>query len=159
MSFKDFNFKLVVIDALVENGVLTDEINGLEDEYGDLEPEDENGPIAPIKEELDGMELSPIQLEKVTHLTFDGGNDIYQILAPQWNGEDDQFTIKNISGCELLPNLESFTANSMLHCDDLSPLLNCPKLRRAHIPESLSKDDSTIQQLIKNGVEVKRSIS
>lgn len=157
MAFKDFNFKMVVIEALIETGDLADEMETLEDKYGHEEPEEDFGPIPQIKKALEKLELTEKQLAKIKTLVFDGGNEIYQILAPNWDGEDLQFDTKNISGIELLPNLESITAISMLDCDDLRPLLNCPKLKNAFIPEYCSKDEETIAKLREKGVEITRN--
>ncbi|WP_139244542.1 DUF6892 domain-containing protein [Arthrobacter alpinus] len=47
--------------------------------------------------------------ERVQKLTFDGGNDIYLQLIPQWDGEDEQFFITTLSDEELdqFPNLRT----------------------------------------------------
>lgn len=47
--------------------------------------------------------------EHVETLVLDGGNDIYLQLIPQWDGEDDVFTIKSLSAedLSLFPNLRA----------------------------------------------------
>ena len=41
--------------------------------------------------------------EQVSELYLDGGNEIYLQIAPDWDGEDELFDIKNIDAAELAP--------------------------------------------------------
>lgn len=52
----------------------------------------------------------PVPMSMALHverLCFDGGNDIYLQLIPQWDGEDDQFTVTALTDTDLaqFPNL------------------------------------------------------
>jgi hypothetical protein len=156
MQFNNFNFKLVVIESLIELDVLAEEIRQLEDQYATAAPDEGSGIIPEIRNALLTMKIREDQLKQITRLTFDAISDIYQVLSPMWNGEDTAFHVKNISECRLLPNLESFIALTLLDCDDLSPLLDCPNLKKAYIPAYCSTDEATIEKLRAKGVAVTR---
>jgi len=155
MKFNDFNFKLVVIESLIELNVLAEEIGELEDEFAASAP-DESGIITGIRDTLQALKISDSQLQQITRLTFDAAGDIYHVLSPGWNGEDNAFHVKDISDCRLLQNLENFIVLTMLGCDDLSPLLACPNLKKVYIPSYCSKDVATIELLRAKGVDVTR---
>lgn len=65
------------------------------------------------------VKLTDEDLGKVTELCFDGGNDIYQIICPFWDGESSCFDIRDISGFGLLQNLRSVTCISMIGKDQI----------------------------------------
>ncbi len=46
------------------------------------------------------METS--DLEKIESLCFDGGNEIYHILKPDWDGEDGLFDVISVEGFQNL---------------------------------------------------------
>jgi hypothetical protein len=155
MTFNSFPFKLVVIDALIANGTLEAQLQALEAQYAAEEWEDYYGPNPAIEHALEQLELTPGQLATVKELVFDGGNEIYQILAPNWDGEDEQFAVTSIADVTKLPNLEAFLVISMVRCPDLSPLLSCTKLRKLAISTYESDDQQTREQLAARGVAVK----
>src|SRR5688572_1909918 len=90
-DFPDSNFKLVLIDQILKNGSFTDRLKELqgspkyaknftgEVDYGE--------PIPEIEDFLKDVKLTDEDLDKITELCFDGGNDVYQIVCPFWDGE------------------------------------------------------------------------
>ena len=52
------------------------------------------------------METS--DLEKIESLCFDGGNEIYHILKPDWDGEDGLFDVISVEGFQNLKNLKQW---------------------------------------------------
>lgn len=121
--FDDFNFKLIVIDALLDkepifHGELTALINKYED---DFEWYSGAGPIAEIKEYLETLHLDSTDLDKVDYLCFDGGNEIYHILKPDWDGEDDLFDVVSVEGFQNLKNLKTVDYISMCYPKVLEP--------------------------------------
>lgn len=113
--FEDYNFKLCVIDAI------WNENPSFEEAYQELRAKvRENCDIydlfAVIKEFAEFFEevvLTDEDLAKVTYMTFDGGNEIYCQLHPNWDGEDEIFDITSAKGIEKLPNLNCVDAVAM----------------------------------------------
>lgn len=108
--FDDFNFKLIVMDALLEkNPELFPGLESLKSEFVDsYEWYSEVNP-KPILEVLDFFErvvLTQSDLAKVEELVFDGGSVIYSLLIPDWDGEDGCFDVTSIQGFEQLVNLK-----------------------------------------------------
>ncbi|MDF1964512.1 ybaK/ebsC family protein, partial [Priestia megaterium] len=57
-------------------------------------------------------------------LCFDGGNEIYGILKPDWDGEDSLFDVLSVEGFQNLKNLktvESVEYISMYYPEVLEP--------------------------------------
>jgi hypothetical protein len=57
--------------------------------------------IPEVKAWFDGLPVPASLAEHVQRLSFDGGNDIYLELIPQWDGEDEQFNVTALSAQEL----------------------------------------------------------
>jgi hypothetical protein len=115
-DFKDINFKLTVLETLVnlDRFKLLDPHDfdfDADTDYGkDIMP-DFYGPYIPILQEYAGSQLTEADLEAVEELYWDGGNAVFASIAPNWDGEDDLFDILDYStDLALLPNLKSFTA-------------------------------------------------
>ncbi|WP_432016776.1 DUF6892 domain-containing protein [Streptomyces hydrogenans] len=119
-AFRDFNLKLVVIDALMyrqdlltpafdldarmrERGIDIPAVYVLENDIDD-EVLDESRTF--FEELVIGDEL----LAGVDTLCFDAGQEIYRQCAPAWGGEDDLFDIRTLGDLALLPNLKRVTA-------------------------------------------------
>lgn len=115
--FKDFNFKLVVIEALLDKEPLfLKELTVLKDKYtNSFAWYSGDGPIVEIKEYLEELTLRTSDLEKIDYLCFDGGNEIYSILKPDWDGEDSLFDVAFVGGFRNLKNLKTVDYISM--CD------------------------------------------
>lgn len=110
--FEDYNFKLCVIDSIL------DQEPRFAKEYQELrrkvkEKCDIYRLFAVIKEFAEFFEevvLTEEDLSKVTYIAFDGGNEIYCQIHPNWDGEDDIFDVTSVKGIEKLPNLEKVDA-------------------------------------------------
>ncbi|AVM70559.1 hypothetical protein C3V36_13150 [Lachnospiraceae bacterium oral taxon 500] len=118
----DFNFKLVVIDELLHKtpsfeGQINAHIRRKNEFYANEENYDDEKYelfISNAMEYFKNIELTKKDLLKVESLTFDGGLEVYQMIVPDWDGEDDRFDIRSIKGIEYLPNLKSVNYISMI---------------------------------------------
>lgn len=104
-AFEDFNFKLVVVNSLLDE----------ETSFGEkleaiVEQNEENTSVLDFLQELI---LTQEDLNKVTELVFDGGEEIYFMIDPDWDGEDEVFDVTNVGGIEKLSNLTSVEYISM----------------------------------------------
>lgn len=125
-DFLDSNFKLAILDQLLKDGSFVNRLNELRSDPKHSENftgmVDYGEPIPEIEDFLRAVKLTDEDLDKVTDLCFDGGNDIYQIICPFWDGESDYFDIRDVSGFELLNNLSSATCISMIARDQIDRL-------------------------------------
>lgn len=121
--FKDFNFKLVVIEALLDKEPLfLKELTVLKDKYtNSFVWYSGDGPIVEIKEYLEELTLRISDLEKIEYLCFDGGNEIYHILKPDWDGEGSLFDVASVDGFQNLKNLKTVDYISMCSPKVLEP--------------------------------------
>ncbi len=101
--FKDFNFKLVVLNSLLDKETSFSE--RLE-EVINLSNECEEDINMEVLEFFQDVRLTEKDLESVTELVFDAGEDIYFLIYPEWDGEDDIFDVKYLGGIEKLLNLK-----------------------------------------------------
>ena len=112
--FKDFNFKLLVIEALMyQRKVLKPKFDVHAfarhhvDRAIDLEKEG-HAAIPEAKQYFQDLTLTKTQLGKVTRLAIDGGAQVYLQIIPRRNGEDDTFDIRSVDDAALLPKLKIF---------------------------------------------------
>lgn len=101
--FKDFNFKLVVLNSLLDKETSFSE--RLEEAIN-LSNECEEDINMEVLEFFQDVRLTEKDLESVTELVFDAGEDIYFLIYPEWDGEDDIFDVKYLGGIEKLVNLK-----------------------------------------------------
>lgn len=123
--FKDFNFKLAVINELLDkHPSFEEELETLKSEYCNSYEwySDEPEPIPELLEYFSQLQLTNQDLDKITEICFDGGNEIYFILQPDWDGESAVFDFDDISGIENLKNLKTITYISMCQEEILTPL-------------------------------------
>jgi len=122
--FDDFNFKLVVLNALLdENPSFQEELEALIEKYTkDYEWYTGAGPIKEMLKFFSELYIEQIDLEKITELCFDGGNEIYGYIQPDWDGEDYFFDIQSVKGFEHIKNLKSVVYISMLNKEVLDPM-------------------------------------
>jgi hypothetical protein len=115
--FKDFNFKLVVIDALLDKEPLfLEELTHLKNKYtNSFEWYSGEESIVEIRAYLEELILEISDLEKIEYLYFDGGNEIYSILKPDWDGEDSLFDVESVEGFLNLKKLKTVEYISMCH--------------------------------------------
>ncbi|MFE6666918.1 DUF6892 domain-containing protein [Streptomyces sp. NPDC057697] len=118
-AFRDFNFKLLVIEKLMyEDKTLTPAFSiraclrarGVNDAesyaFG-------NGLAHTVLDEarahFEALEISEELLATVDSLLVDGGHRVYQECAPGWDGEDELFDVGSLDDLDLLPNLRQIT--------------------------------------------------
>jgi len=113
--FKDFNFKLAVIEELMyQQGLLTPKFDVFEfaQLYKGRKIDVANEGYAPIPEAVEyfkNLEIDTELADKVTSIEQDGGNDIYMNIAPQWGGDDSTFDVKSFDDVAAFPNLKHVT--------------------------------------------------
>lgn len=108
--FEDLNFKLVVINSLLDKeNSFSKKLNVIKNAYR----ESSGGIIPEMLEFFAKVKLTQADLDKVTVLDFDGGNDIYFLINPYWDGEDDCFEVHSIEGYQKLKNLKKVNWTSM----------------------------------------------
>ena len=113
--FEDFNFKLIVIDSLLSfKPRFENQLGELKEKYVEnYEWCSCKGVINEIVEFFENVNISQDDLDKVEDLCFDGGNEVYFLLQPDWDGEDDIFDIASVKGFENLKNLKKVEYISM----------------------------------------------
>ncbi len=164
VNFKSLNFKLAVINELIILGYFTEKIEEIEDGiesgkyseyYKKCSKMEYSGPHPEIYEYFKNLDITDKQLDEITSLSFDGGDDIYLLIAHNWDGEDDLFTVDTLEDAVLLKNLERLEFTFLLKVTDASPLLKLKKLVYVDTDDNNSINDPvTIGKLIDNGVEV-----
>ena len=112
--FADVNFKLVIAEALLADDldtvfarayrtVVESPAVRAQQEAG--EGVNPDGSIPELAEFLQNATFAPEDLAQVTEIVFDGGNQVYGDLRPDWDGEDERFDPASIVGVEHVPNL------------------------------------------------------
>jgi hypothetical protein len=119
--FPDFGFKLVIINKLLEKGVgsflgeldklkadpsISCRLRGGESESYEI--------ILEMEDFFRNVELTSADLDLVSEITFDGGNEIYELISPFWSGEDNYFDTLSVDGFENLRNLRAVCNISMV---------------------------------------------
>ncbi len=115
VQFKDFNFKLAVIERLMyQQGVLTprfdvyDFVAAYPERQIDIE--EEGYEIIPeVRAYFEQLAIPAELLPSIAEIYQDGGDNIYLQLCPFWDGEDDVFNIQSAEDAALLPNLKAVT--------------------------------------------------
>jgi hypothetical protein len=115
-EFRDFNFKLTVIEKLMyTDKTLTPafSIDALLRERGIPDAQSyvwDNDLASTVLEEsrqyFEALEISDELLASVESLLIDGGHQIYYECSPVWDGEDDLYDIHSLDDLALLPNLK-----------------------------------------------------
>lgn len=123
--FKDFNFKLVVIEQLMYidekltprfglAGLLGEKGLG-NDPWEYAQEHDLAYKVVPeARAYFESLEIGDELLAGVEELCMDGGNQVYQECAPVWDGEDDLFDIASLDDLALLPNLRRVLGSEFL---------------------------------------------
>lgn len=118
LVFDTFNFKLAVINELMyEQEILKPHFDIYE--YMDfkktyLNLETGENVMAAVKF-FEELPIPVTYADKVTKICMDGGDEIYQNIAPSWDGEDERFDIDTVTERKLrqFPNLKSMTLITM----------------------------------------------
>lgn len=109
LEFKDFNFKLMIIQNLMyEQKILKPEFN-LEEFAEQCKNDIDLQSMEPIKEVERYFKKLPIpksMAESVTELNADGGDEIYAQISPGWDGEEDWYEVKKSIDVSQFPNLK-----------------------------------------------------
>lgn len=112
IEFKDFNFKLAIIEELMYNKeILKPKFDVYEFaefyDKGKIDIE-RNGyePISEVVEYFKTLEIDKKFAKEITEIYQDGGNEIYMNITPYWDGEDDGFNIRNYEDVKHFPNLK-----------------------------------------------------
>ncbi|MFF4177117.1 DUF6892 domain-containing protein [Streptomyces sp. NPDC001750] len=116
--FRDFNFKLLVVEQLMYiDETLTPRFSiedhmrarGIDDLHAYVEENDlEYQVLDEARAYFERLEIGDDLLASVKRLTFDGGNKVFMECAPVWDGEDDLFDVRSLDDLELVPNLKRF---------------------------------------------------
>ena len=152
-KFQSLNFKLVVINELLKKGHFEEEFEELKSKYWKWNDYSYQ-PIIEILTFCKTLEVTDQQLNKIQDLTFDGGNEIYQILVPNWDGEDGQFDVTDIIDILKLKNLHEIHAISMLNVQNYEPLLELNELKEIYYWHDLQKSN-VAELLTSKGVMLK----
>ena len=122
LQFKNFNFKLAVIQELMYvQEVLKPKFDVYDfcENYTkrDIDPEDYYIEIIPkVKKWFQDLPIPASLAPLVTELYFDGGNEIYAQLIPFWDGESDDFDIESLTEEDIrqFPNLKTIDGTAIL---------------------------------------------
>ncbi len=156
----NFNLKLSIIACLNERGLYFEAAELIKNElYGTLAFNnlDYDAIIPEIKRYYQKLELEQNHLDSIIEFNPSASNKCYNLLVKEWNGEDDIFDLKSLSGIEMLSNLKVFNPFGLLHQDiDLSALLLCQNLKFVHtefIPENCYTNE-ILEKLKSIGIEL-----
>ena len=86
-------------------------------------------------------------------LVWGGGMRIEHSLWPEWDGECETFDIHDLTGIQLLPNLEDVRFISAMAATDLAPLAELPRLKALKLPV-VPRSDAVIKTLKERGVAI-----
>jgi hypothetical protein len=130
LQFKNFNFKLAIIQVLMyDKKIITPKFDARQ--FAIIYSERKINidkitykPIKEIKEYFQDLQIEKKLASKITEMDFEAGDEIYRNVAPSWDGEDDLFTIKKIDEEELkqFPNLKKAGGNLLEYNDEIIQL-------------------------------------
>lgn len=131
LKFKNLNFKLAIIQELMYvQEILKPKFDVYEfcKEYTRKEiiPDDYFDEMIPeVKKWFKDLPIPASMADKITELYFDGGNEIYAQLIPQWDGEDNIYDIKSLSEEELaqFPNLKKIDGTAIFISEKTKKIL------------------------------------
>lgn len=121
---------LAILNALFEQGVFSEErarIHGLLQEKYESTIQEYSEPIPEIISELLALRPGPERLAEIRRLEWPA-DDIIFLAWPRWDGEDETFTLGDLSGIEGLVSLETLSIDLAGPKLDLGPLRACSKL-------------------------------
>ena len=130
MQFKNFNFKLAVVQELMYvQEVLKPKFDVYDfcENYTerDIDPEEYYFEVIPeVKKWFMDLPIPASLAALVTELYFDGGNEIYAQLIPFWDGEDDVFDIESLTEEDIsqVPNLKTIDGTAILMSEQVKDL-------------------------------------
>ena len=107
LVFEHLPFKLAVVQELMYGQGLLKPVFDVHDfarDYAarEIDPDDYYDEMIPeVEAWFAALPIAKSLAAHVQRLYFDGGNDIYLQLIPQWDGEDEQFNVTELSEQEL----------------------------------------------------------
>lgn len=129
LEFDNFNFKLAIIQELMyDQDRLSPEFDVYdfcEENLPEIDPDDFcETPIPEVRAYFEELAIPKTYAGAVESLFFDGGNEIYGQLIPQWDGEDGQFDLEAVSEKELaqFPNLKTIDGTIFPFSDEVRAL-------------------------------------
>ena len=109
-QFHDFNFKLLVLDQLMNDGVIEEfDLNEFVEEYDHriIDPDYLDFEYIPeVKEYLSGLLINKECLSEITELSWDPCNSLFLSLSSLWDGTTNEFNVTSLKDIRLIPNLE-----------------------------------------------------
>ena len=144
VQFKNFNFKLAVVQELMYvQEVLKPKFDVYDfcENYTerDIDPEDYYFEVIPeVKKWFMDLPIPASLAALVTELYFDGGNEVYAQLIPFWDGEDDVFDIESLIEEDIsqVPNLKTIDGTAILMSEQVKNF--CKEEGISFIDESMS---------------------
>jgi hypothetical protein len=131
IEFKDFNFKLAVIQILMyEKELLLPKFDLYEFvelyDKREIDIEEEGYDFIPeVTEYFKKLEIDQKFAQEITEIIQDGGDDIYLELYRFWDGEDDAFNIKS---AEDFKNFKNITKVELFYDEDDSLINELKKM-------------------------------
>ena len=130
LQFKNFNFKLAVVQELMYvQEVLKPKFDVYDfcENYTkrDIDPEEYYYEIIPeVKKWFQDLPIPASLAPLVTELYFDGGNEIYAQLIPFWDGESDEFDIESLTEEDIrqFPNLKTIDGTAIFMSEKVKNL-------------------------------------
>ncbi len=113
IEFKDFNFKLAVIQQLMYDKNLIQPVFDLYEFVENYQPrkinvEKEGYAFIPeVTAYFESLEIDRKLADEITEIQQDGGDDIYLNMLRFWSGEDDTFNIQSFEDIRHFKNLQS----------------------------------------------------
>ena len=140
LTLASFPFRLAVIQELMyEQDALTPrfDVYDFAQDRGarSFDPDEVGSEVIPsVRTWFRTLPIPARLAERVETLVLDGGNDIYLQLIPQWDGEDDAFTITSLNEADLAP----FT--NLKKVQDIGGFLR-PRARTALVKHGIEVED------------------
>ena len=150
---EDPNFKLVVLQALLDQGKveLPIELAFDEDDLDDLS-EDEAAEVYAngVLERWLACVSIPMQrewLEDIEHLNIDAGNGIYAFIDPEFDGTSTDFDIMDLDGISFLKHLKTLEINGLCENVSIRPLKSMKSLQHITFSEACFKHFDVLKTL------------
>ena len=120
LTFKSFNFKLMIIQELMYKKGLIEpkfDVYDFAKDYAKRKIDINDEGYEPIREVKKWFETLPVSADLAKHvgeLYLDGGNEIYGQIWPFWDGECDYYDVKRLTEEELeqFPNLRTISGTA-----------------------------------------------
>lgn len=112
--------------------------------------------VEDLNKEVNKSTIDKEILELLTDFSVDVGDNIYFMLNPDWDGEDDTYDFQSLEGLEKAINLESIYLVGLGNELDLKPLKDLKNLKKVYLSnvvKSNKKNAQIAKQLLEQGVE------